>query len=52
VIADHQNERLGRSDVILILFRRMWRDKLTPWQKARQLTAWAKSERVGVTSRV
>jgi hypothetical protein len=28
VIADHQNERLGRSDVILILFRRMWRDKL------------------------
>ena len=40
VIADRTNERLGRSDVAVILLRKLWTRELTALRGGRPLTHW------------
>jgi len=52
VIADHEHERLGRSDVVLIMFRQMWRRELQALAEGSELKQWTRAERVAATSGV
>jgi 5,5'-dehydrodivanillate O-demethylase len=52
VIADREHEHLGRSDVVLIMFRQMWRRELKALAEGGHLKRWARSERLAVSSGV
>ncbi len=52
VIADRVHERLGRSDVLLIMFRKIWERELQALADGRPLKEWRRTERLVVTSGV
>ena len=52
VVADRVNERLGRSDVLLIMFRKIWERELQALADGRPLKEWRRTERLAVTSGV
>jgi len=52
VIADRAHERLGRSDVQLILLRKIWRRELQALAEGRPLKQWTRTERLAATSGV
>jgi 5,5'-dehydrodivanillate O-demethylase len=52
VIADRAHERLGRSDVQLILLRKIWRRELQALAESRPLKQWTRTERLAATSGV
>ncbi|HLH22115.1 MAG TPA: Rieske 2Fe-2S domain-containing protein [Chloroflexota bacterium] len=52
VIADRVHERLGRSDVLLIMFRKIWERELQALADGRPLKEWRRTERLAVTSGV
>ncbi|HEY7061638.1 MAG TPA: Rieske 2Fe-2S domain-containing protein [Chloroflexota bacterium] len=52
VFADRINERLGRSDVLLIMFRKIWERELTALAEGRPLKEWRRTERLAATSGV
>jgi 5,5'-dehydrodivanillate O-demethylase len=51
-IADREHERLGRSDVQLILLRKIWRRELQALAEGRPLKPWTRTERIAATSGV
>jgi 5,5'-dehydrodivanillate O-demethylase len=52
VVADREHERLGRSDVLLIMFRKIWERELQALADGRPLKEWRRTERLAVTSGV
>ncbi len=52
IVADRANERLGRSDVQLVLLRKIWRRELQALADDRPLKQWARSERILATTGV
>jgi 5,5'-dehydrodivanillate O-demethylase len=50
VIADRDRERLGRSDVAVILLRKLWARELQALAEGRPLKEWTRTERLAVTS--
>jgi 5,5'-dehydrodivanillate O-demethylase oxygenase subunit len=52
IIADRMHERLGRSDVQLILLRQIWRRELKALAEGRPLKQWTRTERIAATSGV
>ncbi|HWP28872.1 MAG TPA: ring-hydroxylating oxygenase subunit alpha, partial [Chloroflexota bacterium] len=52
VIADRTRERLGRSDVQLILLRKIWRRELRALAEGRPLKQWRHTARLMATSGV
>jgi 5,5'-dehydrodivanillate O-demethylase len=51
-IADRHNERLGRSDAVLILMRKLWLRELQALADGRPLKRWRRAERVTTTAGV
>jgi 5,5'-dehydrodivanillate O-demethylase len=51
-IADRTEERLGRSDAAIILFRKLWARELRALAEGRPLTDWALPERFEITAGV
>jgi 5,5'-dehydrodivanillate O-demethylase len=51
-IADRQHERLGRSDVAIILLRQIWQRELRALAEGRPLKAWTRTARLVTTSGV
>ncbi|HEY7062183.1 MAG TPA: hypothetical protein VII06_11935 [Chloroflexota bacterium] len=51
-IADRVNERLGRSDVAIILLRKIYQRELQALREGRPLKAWARPARLEATSGV
>jgi 5,5'-dehydrodivanillate O-demethylase len=51
-IVDHTHERLGRSDVLVILLRRIWERELRALAEGRPLKEWRRTERLVATSGV
>jgi 5,5'-dehydrodivanillate O-demethylase oxygenase subunit len=51
-IADRVNERLGRSDVAIILLRKIYQRELQALREGRPLKAWARPGRLEATSGV
>jgi phenylpropionate dioxygenase-like ring-hydroxylating dioxygenase large terminal subunit len=49
VIADRENEYLGRSDVGIVLLRRIWLRELDALASGRPLKSWRRSEDVAAT---
>jgi len=43
-IADRDHERLGRSDQLVILFRKLWSRELRALAEGRPLTQWRRPE--------
>jgi 5,5'-dehydrodivanillate O-demethylase oxygenase subunit len=52
IVADRVNERLGRSDVLLIMFRKIWERELQALADGRPLKEWRRTQRLEVTSGV
>ncbi len=52
ILADHSTERLGRSDTLVILLRRIWERELRALAEGRSLKAWRRTERLLATSGV
>ena len=52
VIADRVHERLGRSDVLVIMFRKMWERELRALHEGRPLKEWKRTQKLAVTSGV
>ena len=52
IIVDHQHERLGRSDVLVILFRKIWERELRALATGRPLKDWQRTARLAVTAGV
>jgi 5,5'-dehydrodivanillate O-demethylase len=50
VIADREHERLGRSDVGVILIRKLWEREMRALAEGRPLTPWVYPERLETTS--
>ncbi len=51
-IAVRDNEHLGRSDVVLILFRKTYERELRAYAEGRPLKQWAIPKRLAATSGV
>jgi 5,5'-dehydrodivanillate O-demethylase len=51
-IADRAHERLGRTDVPVILVRKLWARELRALAEGRPLTQWTRPERLEATSGV
>jgi len=51
-IADRAHERLGRTDVPVILVRKLWARELRALAEGRPLTRWTRPERLEATSGV
>ena len=51
-IADRADERLGRSDAVVILLRNIWKRELRALAEGRALTEWRRPERVEATAGV
>ena len=49
VIADRTNERLGRSDVAVILLRKLWARELEALARGKPLKAWSRPAQLEVT---
>lgn len=52
VIADHERERLGRSDVLVSLLRKIWSRELKALAEGQPLKEWSVPEGVAATSGV
>src|SRR5712692_5065337 len=52
VIADRTRERLGTSDVLVLLFRRIWERELRALAAGRPLKEWSRPEHIAATSGV
>jgi 5,5'-dehydrodivanillate O-demethylase len=52
VIADREHERLGRSDVAIILLRQIWARELRALAEGRPLKQWCRTEQLVTTSGV
>jgi 5,5'-dehydrodivanillate O-demethylase len=52
VIADRVHERLGRSDVLVIMFRKIWERELRALHEGRPLKEWKRTQKLAVTSGV
>jgi 5,5'-dehydrodivanillate O-demethylase oxygenase subunit len=52
VIADRVHERLGRSDVLVIMFRKIWERELRALAEGRPLKEWRRIQKLAVTSGV
>jgi 5,5'-dehydrodivanillate O-demethylase oxygenase subunit len=51
-IPDRETERLGRSDVAIILLRRIWQRELSALAEGKPLKKWSRPERLVATSGV
>ena len=51
-IADRQHEKLGRSDGVVILVRKLWARELQAFAEGRPLKQWTRPERVEATTGV
>jgi phenylpropionate dioxygenase-like ring-hydroxylating dioxygenase large terminal subunit len=51
-LADRVHERLGRSDAVIVLLRRIWARELQALAEGRPLTQWRRPERVEATAGV
>jgi 5,5'-dehydrodivanillate O-demethylase len=52
LVADREHERLGRSDVGVILIRKLWEQELRALAEGRPLRQWATPERLETTAGV
>ena len=50
VIADREHERLGRSDVLVILLRKIWARELRALAEGRPLKQWSRSDQLRTTT--
>jgi 5,5'-dehydrodivanillate O-demethylase len=50
VIADREHERLGRSDVLVILLRKIWARELRALAEGRALKQWTRSDQLRTTT--
>ena len=51
-IADRNNERLGRSDIAVILLRKIWQRELRALAEGKALKKWSRSEQLMATTGV
>jgi 5,5'-dehydrodivanillate O-demethylase len=52
IVANLERERLGRSDVLVILFRKIWERELGALAEGRPLKDWQRTDRLMVTAGV
>jgi 5,5'-dehydrodivanillate O-demethylase len=52
IIADRTRERLGRSDAVVILFRKLWARELRALAEGHPLKQWQRPAALAVTTRL